>query len=77
MGIKTNVAEISKDSNEYNTIDIDSTPGNMDMNEDDLDDAQVMITATTGQAAVYIVLTITVLGILVVGIVVVKKTLVK
>ena len=47
------------------------------MNEDDLDDAQVMITATTGQAAVYIVLTITVLGILVVGIVVVKKTLVK
>lgn len=77
MGIKTNVAEISKDSNEYNTKDIDSTPGNMNMNEDDLDDAQVMITATTGQAAVYIVLTITVLGILVVGIVVVKKTLVK
>ena len=77
MGIKTNVAEISKDSNEYNTKDIDSTPGNMNMNEDDLDDAQVMITATTGQAAVYIVLTITVLGILVVGIVVVKKALVK
>ncbi len=77
MGLKTNIAEISKDSNEYNTPDIDSTPNNMNLDEDDTDDSQIMITTTTGQIVMYIVLTVTVLGILVVGIIVVKKVLVK
>lgn len=77
MGLKTNIAEISKDSNEYDTPDIDSIPDNMNLDEDDTDDSQIMITTTTGQIVMYIVLTVTVLGILVVGIIVVKKVLVK
>ncbi len=77
MGLKTNIAEISKDSNEYDTPDIDSTPNNMNLDEDDTDDSQIMITTTTGQIVIYVVLTISVLGILVVGIIVVKKALVK
>lgn len=41
MGLKTNIAEISKDSNEYNTPDIASTPNNMNLDEDDTDDSQL------------------------------------
>lgn len=41
MGLKVNVAEISKDYNEFNTPDIDSTPDNKADGEDDIDDAQL------------------------------------
>lgn len=68
---------ISKDSNENDKQDIDSIPDNINLDEDDTDDSQIMITTTTGQIVMYIVLTVTVLGILVVGIIVVKKVLVK
>ena len=48
LGIKTNIAEISKDFNESNTPDIDSTPNNKVMTEDDIDTAMVMLTTKTG-----------------------------
>ena len=62
MGLKVNVAEISKDYNQYETPDIDSTPNNKVEGEDDIDDAPVRLIAKigipkTGQAKViYIVL---------------------
>ena len=49
MGLKTNVAEISKDYNEFNTPDIDSTPDNKKDGEDDIDDAPVMLSIILGQ----------------------------
>ena len=49
MGLKINVAEISKDYNEYGSPDIDSTPNNKVPGEDDIDDAPVMLTVTTGE----------------------------
>ena len=58
MGLKVNVAEISKDYNEYGTPDIDSTPNNKVPGEDDIDDAPVMLTVTTGQEIIYIGITI-------------------
>ena len=73
MGLKVNVAEISKDYNEYGTPDIDSTPNNKVPGEDDIDDAPVMLTVTTGEEPVYVILTISILGILAVGLVGVKK----
>ena len=48
IGTKTNTAEILEDYNESDTPDIDSTPGNKDLNEDDIDNAQIMITVKTG-----------------------------
>ena len=48
MGVKVNVAEINKDHNDYGTPDIDSTPGNNVPKEDDIDDAPVMLSVTTG-----------------------------
>ncbi len=73
FGLKTNVAEISEDKNDSNTPDIDSTPNNRVPTEDDIDDAQVMLTISTGTAPTYIALTTTVITILISGIVLIKK----
>ena len=77
MGLKVNVAEISKDYNEYGSPDIDSTPNNKVPGEDDIDDAPVMLTVTTGQEVVYIGITIAVLGIIAGGVIGIKKYVIK
>ena len=48
MGVKTNVAEISKDKNDRGIPDRDSTPGNNKKGEDDIDDAEVLLSIKTG-----------------------------
>ena len=73
LGLKTNVAEISEDYNQYGTPDIDSTPNNRVPGEDDIDDAPVMLAIRTGKPVVYAGLTISVLAILTVVVVVIKK----
>ena len=73
MGLKINVAEISKDYNEYGSPDIDSTPNNKVPGEDDIDDAPVMLSVTTGEEQSYVILTVAVLGILAGGLILVKK----
>ena len=65
MGVKVNIAEISKDYNEYGTPDIDSTPNNFVEGEDDIDDAPVMLTVKTGSEYLrYMAITLGVLAIL-------------
>src|SRR5699024_852416 len=44
LGVKTNWAEISKDSDD----DIDSTPDNFKEGEDDIDKAEVVLSIVTG-----------------------------
>ena len=73
LGLKTNVAEISKDKNDSNTPDIDSVPDNKVFGEDDIDKAEVMLSISTGSSPVYIALTGTVLTILTTGIILIKK----
>ena len=73
MGLKVNTAEISKDYNEYGAPDIDSTPNNKVPGEDDIDDAPVMLSVTTGEEQSYVILTVVVLGILAGGLILVKK----
>ena len=77
MGLKVNVAEISKDKNEYDAPDIDSTPGNKVPGEDDIDDAPVMLTIKTGQNATYIGIIAIVLVIIAGSIIVIKKVVLK
>lgn len=77
MGLKVNTAEISKDYNEYGTPDIDSTPKNKVPGEDDIDDAPVMLTVKTGQAATYAGVTVIVLTILAGGVISIKKFVLK
>jgi len=73
FGQKVNVAEISKDHNDSDTPDIDSTPDNQVPTEDDIDDAPVVLSVKTGVAPVYIVLTTAVLAIISAGIILIKK----
>ena len=77
LGLKQNIAEISKDYNIYGSPDIDSTPDNKVVGEDDIDDASVMITVKTGQAVTFVGLTITVITILGLGIILIKKYVIK
>ena len=73
MGLKVNVAEISKDYNEYGAPDIDSTPNNKVPGEDDIDDATVLLSVTTGEEPVYVILVISILTILAGGIFIIKR----
>ena len=73
LGSKINVAEISADKNDSNTPDIDSKPNNNIKGEDDIDDAEVILTISTGSAPTYIGLTFTVLAIMGTGIALIKK----
>ena len=74
LGLKVNVAEISKDYNDYGTHDIDSTPDNNVWGEDDIDDAPVMLAVKTGNAVYgYALLAVFVGSVLVVGMRRIKK----
>ena len=68
-GLKTNYAEISKDSAD----DFDSIPDNYDFTEDDIDDAQVLLSIKTAGAPTYIGLILITIAILAGGIFLIKK----
>ena len=73
MGEKVNTAEISKDRNDSDSPDVDSTPNNIKPNEDDIDDAPVLLAVKTGKAVIYLGLIFTTLVILGAGIAGIKK----
>ena len=73
LGQKTNWAEIYKDENEYNSPDIDSTPGNDEPGEDDIDDAPVILTIKTGNTPTYIVLGLASVAMLSSGVILIKE----
>ena len=73
MGEKVNWAEISQDENEYDSPDIDSTPGNNEKDEDDIDEAPVILMPSTGAAESYVILTLSCIAILAVGLILIKK----
>ena len=69
LGVKTNWAEISEDSDD----DIDSTPDNFERGEDDIDDAEVVLSIVTGIGEHYIAVIAGTLAILATGLVLIKK----
>ena len=73
LGLKVNTAEISEDYNEKHVHDKDSTPNNKVPGEDDIDNAPVLLSISTGAAKLYIALSCTVLITLAGGIVLIKK----
>lgn len=75
MGLKVNTAEISKDKNDSNTPDIDSTPNNKKPGEDDIDDAPVILATKTGELInlEYILLATGSLAIISTGVIFIKK----
>jgi len=73
IGEMRNVAEISKDYNDSNTPDKDSTPGNNKMEEDDQDYAPIFVSILTGNMGTYIALTTGTLGLLGTGVFIIKR----
>lgn len=73
MGVMNNIAEISEDYNKYGVPDIDSTPDNKKSGEDDIDDAPVMLSISTGQMRIYFTLGFIVLMTTASGIVLIKR----
>lgn len=74
IGIKKNIAEISKDRNDYGIKDIDSVPGNKKWGEDDIDDAPVMLSVKTGNQTIqYVLLGLAFVTILGIGVKYIKK----
>lgn len=76
-GTINNRAEIAQTSNQTNTADCDSTPGNQAQGEDDISSANVIIGIKTGAIAWYIVITIISLAILGSGIYYINKRVIK
>ena len=73
MGVMINTAEISEDYNEYGIPDRDSTPDNKKPGEDDIDDAPVMLSISTGQMRIYFTLGFVVLITIAGGVVLIRK----
>lgn len=75
LGLIVNMAEISRDYNDSNSPDIDSTPNNLQVGEDDIDDAAVLLSVRTGNKVdpTYIVLTVAIVGLIATGTVLIKK----
>ena len=73
FGLMVNVAEISKDYNDFDSPDIDSTPDNKKDGEDDIDDAPVIVSVKTGQIIMYTTISMIILSIIISGIVLIKK----
>ena len=75
LGLKVNKAEISKDYNDYDTPDVDSTPDNDTWGEDDIDDAPVMLAVKTGnQVAICVAIITGIVAIIGLGVYYIKKT---
>ena len=73
MGLKTNIAEISKDYNDKGVPDRDSTPDNKKPGEDDIDDAPIILSIETGKAITYVGLGLVVLVTIAGGVFLIKK----
>lgn len=77
FGVFSNSAEIYEASNNYGLLDIDSTPGNKASNEDDYSIANVIVGVKTGQAVIYVTLTMVVLIIIATGVYAIRKKVLK
>ena len=73
LGVKTNIAEISEDYNDEDVPDKDSVPDNQKPGEDDIDDAPVMLSISTGMEITFIVLGTGILVAIAGGIFLIKK----
>lgn len=76
-GVVTNIAEIYETANEQNLQDFDSTVANRAQEEDDLSNADVLISVKTGQVILYITIAITSIAIIAIGAYIINKKVMK
>ncbi len=71
--IVTNEAEIYESYNEQGLVDMDSVEANKISNEDDISQAEIVLSVATGKTVIYITLIIMVVTILIIGIYEINK----
>lgn len=76
-GTIQNISEIHSDSNDYSLEDIDSTPANNNMNEDDISIAEAIVSIRTGAVVMYVTLVFIIVAILGAGIYLINKKVLK
>lgn len=76
-GVVTNLAEIYETANEQNLADYDSTVANRAQGEDDLSNADVLISIKTGQIVLYITITMVSIAIIAIGAYLINKKVMK
>ena len=72
-GLTNNMAEIAEDYNSSGIADTDSTPGNKNIQEDDIGQANVIISVSTGAAISYLTLTLSIIIVLAAGAYIISK----
>lgn len=77
LGQKVNVAEISEDYNFNDSHDIDSTPNNKVVGEDDLDTAPVLLSISTGAENIVYLIPVFIVSVAGIGFFVSKKFILK
>ena len=77
LGQKVNVAEISEDYNFNNSHDIDSTPNNKVVGEDDLDTAPVILSISTGAEKIIFIVPIALTTVFAVSLFISKKFIIR
>ena len=73
LDVKTNTAEISKDYNFWGVQDENSTPGNLRIEEDDMDEVPVLLTIQTGERMIKYMIMLTSLSAMLVVAILIKK----
>ena len=73
LGLYSNTAEIYEAYNDLGIQDIDSFAGNKVSNEDDTSTADVLITVKTGEAILFVGLTISIISIIGIGAYFIKR----
>ena len=76
-GLTNNTAEIAENYNSYGIQDIDSTPGNRQLNEDDMGSSNVIISVSTGAAVSYVSLTLSIIVLIAVGTYIISRKILK
>ena len=76
-GLINNTAEITESYNEQGILDIDSTPGNSIITEDDMGSADVILSIKTGEIIMTVIIIITTIIILSVGAYIIARIVLK
>ena len=76
-GLTNNTAEIAESYNALGIEDRNSTSGNKQAKEDDLGQANIILSVSTGAAVSYISLTLSIIAVIAVGAYIITKKILK
>ena len=77
LGLYHNQAEIAEAYNDLGIEDMDSTPGNKASTEDDISSADILISVKTGEVAIFIGLSVSIIATITIAAYIIKKKVIR